>query len=141
MRPALPRALGVVLTVLLSSGVFGGCASPPKRTTPVPGYEEQLQPAERGLASWYGEAYRGKTTASGEKFNPDKLTAAHRTLRFGTIAEVRNLQNNRTVVVQITDRGPFIKGRVIDLSEAAARQLGMIKAGVVPVEVRLLRTR
>lgn len=139
MKPALPRALGVALAVLLAAGAFSGCSSAPKRGTPVPGYEGSTQPAERGLASWYGEAYRGKPTSSGEKFNPDKLTAAHRTLRFGTIAEVRNLQNNRTVIVQITDRGPFIKGRVIDLSEAAAKQLGMIKAGVVPVEIRLLR--
>lgn len=93
----------------------------------------------RGKASWYGPGFNGKRTASGERFNQNEMTAAHRSLPFGTIVRVINLQNGRSVDVRINDRGPFIRGRVIDLSRAAARQIDMIQAGVVPVEVQILR--
>lgn len=136
-----PLALGFSLAALLLGGAFSGCASAPKRHFETADYEVVPGQTQRGIASWYGDAYRGKRTASGEKFNPDDFTAAHRTLRFGTIVEVRNLKNNRTVLVEINDRGPFTKKRIIDLSEAAAKQIGMITAGTVPVEVRLLRPR
>lgn len=77
--------------------------------------------------------------ANGDKFNQNKLTAAHRTLPFGTKVKVYNLQTNKAVKVKITDRGPFVKGRIIDLSEAAAKRLGSVKAGVVPVKVKVVR--
>ena len=83
-----------------------------------------------GLASWYGYE-SGATTASGERFEPDGISAAHKTLPFGTIVTVR--WGERTIQVRINDRGPFIAGRVIDLSRGAARALGMLAAGVVPV--------
>lgn len=93
----------------------------------------------QGLATWYGPAFHGKRTASGERYNMNALTAAHRTLPFGTMVRVTNLRNKRDVVVRITDRGPFGPGRIIDLSKRAATQLGMLRAGVVPVELRVLR--
>jgi rare lipoprotein A len=88
-----------------------------------------------GYASWYGEA---QVTASGERFNKHALTAAHRTLPLGTRVRVTNKRNGRSVIVRINDRGPYGHGRIIDLSEAAARQLDMIAAGVAPVELEVL---
>jgi rare lipoprotein A len=94
---------------------------------------------ERGLASWYGGKLDGSKTASGERFDQDALTAAHRTLPFGAVVRVTNLRNERAVTVRINDRGPYGRGRVIDVSRAAARALDMIVAGVVPVTVEVLR--
>ncbi len=135
----------VVMVVLIAATVgslgLSGCASASLRRGPPAGYEVVPGTGQRGVASWYGENYRGKATASGEKFNPDDLTAAHRTLRFGTWVEVRNLNNNRTVIVEITDRGPFVKGRIIDLSKQAAQQIGIRDTGTAPVEIRSLRKR
>ncbi|GGF21466.1 septal ring lytic transglycosylase RlpA family protein [Echinicola rosea] len=91
---------------------------------------------EKGQASYYADKFNGHKTASGERYRPVKLTAAHRTLPFGTVVKVKNLRNGKTVKVRINDRGPFVRGRIIDLSKKAARQLDMIRAGVVPVEVR-----
>ncbi|HAI84313.1 MAG TPA: septal ring lytic transglycosylase RlpA family lipoprotein [Chitinophagaceae bacterium] len=88
-----------------------------------------------GKASYYADKYEGRKTASGEVYRGSKFTAAHRTLPFGTIVTVRNLKNNKTVVVKINDRGPFVAGRIIDLSKAAARKIDMIKDGVVSVEI------
>jgi len=92
-----------------------------------------------GRASWYGGKFHGRKTASGERFDKNRLTAAHRTLPFGTRVRVTNLENSRSVVVRINDRGPFgRRKRIIDLSEAAARRLRMISAGVVRVRVEVL---
>lgn len=91
-----------------------------------------------GLASWYGQEFSGRATANGEIFDPMLLTAAHRDLPFGTLVEVINSRNGRSVQVRINDRGPFVAGRVIDLSWAAAERIGMVEAGVVPVELRIL---
>lgn len=92
-----------------------------------------------GKAAWYGAKHHGKKTASGERFDRRKLTAAHRTLPFGTRVRVTNLSNGKSVVVRINDRGPFGKrSRVIDVSEAAARKLGMLSSGVVRVKLEIL---
>lgn len=91
-----------------------------------------------GRASWYGPRFHGRRTANGERFNKFHLTAAHRTLPFGTLVRVTNLQNGRSIVVRINDRGPYIQGRIIDLSYAAARQLGMYQQGVIQVKVEIL---
>ncbi|WP_204139640.1 septal ring lytic transglycosylase RlpA family protein [Halomicronema sp. CCY15110] len=91
-----------------------------------------------GVASWYGPGFHGRSTASGERFNRNALTAAHRTLPFGTRVLVTNVSNNRQVVVRINDRGPFSGGRVIDLSEGAAREIGLHLAGVGTVRVEVL---
>ncbi len=94
---------------------------------------------QKGNASWYGPGFNGKKTASGEIFNMNKLTAAHKTLDFGTIVRVTNLNNNKRVIVKINDRGPFTKGRIIDLSKKAALAIDMINDGVVPVKIELLK--
>jgi expansin (peptidoglycan-binding protein) len=94
--------------------------------------------AETGEASWYGPQFHGEATASGEIFDMHNLTAAHRTLPLGSYVQVRNLDNGRTVVVKINDRGPYAKGRSIDLSYAAAERLGMVRDGEAPVEITLL---
>lgn len=98
----------------------------------------QVSSAFRGQASWYGPGFHGRYTASGEVFNQNAMTAAHRTLPFGTRVRVTNLNNNRQVTVRINDRGPFSRGRVIDLSAAAARAIGLQRAGVGPVRVEVL---
>jgi rare lipoprotein A len=95
-------------------------------------------PVERGEASYYAQSLAGRPTASGEPYKPAELTAAHKTLPFGTLIEVRR-QDGRRVVVRVNDRGPFRKGRVVDLSRRAAEQLGMIREGVVKVEVRVVK--
>ena len=92
----------------------------------------------RGKASWYGPGFAGRKTANGERFNPRALTAAHRTLPFGTKVKVTNLSNAKSVVVRINDRGPYAGRRIIDLSKAAARRIGMLHSGVSRVEVRTL---
>jgi rare lipoprotein A len=93
------------------------------------------QNAYSGMASWYDEA---QMTASGERFDKHKLTAAHRTLPLGTLVRVTNQKNGKSVIVRINDRGPYGHGRIIDLSEAAARRLDMIDAGVVPVTLEVV---
>jgi rare lipoprotein A len=103
----------------------GGIAVPPGTT-------------QVGLASYYSDSLAGETTANGERYDPAALTAAHRTLPFGTRVAVRRLDNDRSVVVRINDRGPFVDGRIIDLSRAAARALEMIRAGVARVELEVL---
>jgi rare lipoprotein A len=92
-----------------------------------------------GMASFYGREFDGKPTSSGETYHASHLTAAHRTLAFGTIVRVTNLSNGKKVIVRINDRGPFVKGRIIDLSLAAAKRLDMVDAGVVKVRVEVVR--
>ena len=105
-------------------------------TRPVhPGRPSKVVHAERGEASWYGPRFAGKRTASGERFDPRRLTAAHPALPLGARAMVTNLENGRQVEVRITDRGPYADGRAIDLSEAAAKELGMVEDGTAPVRI------
>lgn len=91
-----------------------------------------------GMASWYGAEYRGRPTASGERFDPADLTAAHPSLPMGTVVEVSRPERGRTVVVRINDRGPAGGGRILDVSEAAARRLGMIAEGTVRVSLAVV---
>ncbi len=94
-----------------------------------------------GIASWYGPNFHGKKTASGEIYNMFDFTAAHKYLPFNTIVRVKNLSNNKSVIVRINDRGPFVKKRIIDLSYAAAKKIGLIKTGTAFVEVEILSRR
>ncbi|MGX9967025.1 septal ring lytic transglycosylase RlpA family protein [Roseomonas sp. F4] len=94
--------------------------------------------SQRGIASYYHQKFTGRHMANGERFNPDSNTAAHRTLPFGTVVEVTNLRNGESRTVVITDRGPFIRGRIIDLSPRIAEELGMRQAGLAEVVVRPL---
>lgn len=93
----------------------------------------------RGYASWYGPKFHGRRTASGSRFNMHDYVAAHRTLPFGTILLVKNLKNGRTVKVKVMDRGPYVRGRHLDLSYAAAKKLGMTRDGVIPFIAEVLR--
>ncbi|MBB6426148.1 septal ring lytic transglycosylase RlpA family protein [Sphingopyxis sp. JAI128] len=91
-----------------------------------------------GMASYYGNELAGNRTASGERFDPGQLTAAHRTLPFGSMVRVTNMSNGDSVIVRINDRGPFSRGRVIDVSQAAAREIGMHRSGTARVKLALL---
>ena len=130
----------VVICLSMTCLLMAGCriGAPAKRThtgRATPGGTRQ------GLASWYGGKFHGRKTASGERFNKRALTAAHRGLPFGTRVRVTNLENGRSVIVRINDRGPFAKKRIIDVSEAAARKLGMIQSGVARVKIQVLSRR
>lgn len=94
--------------------------------------------ALEGFASYYGVEFQGRRTASGQRFDQDELTAAHRTLPFGTRVRVTNLKNSRSIVVTINDRGPFRRGRILDVSRRAASELGFLRAGVARVRLRVL---
>jgi rare lipoprotein A len=113
-----------------------GCAG---KKRPAPVTPARIGSAESGLASWYGNPYHGRRAANGEIYDMEKMTAAHRTLPFGTWVEVRNLANGKSARVRITDRGPFVDGRIIDLSRAAAREIEMIGPGVVRVRLTVIR--
>lgn len=96
---------------------------------------------ETGKASYYADKFQGRTTASGAPFNQNSLTAAHRTLPFGTTVKVTNLANGRSVKVTVTDRGPYAGGRILDVSKKAARKLGMVDAGVASVKISYKRKK
>ena len=116
--------------IVLTSLLLSACAS-----------QGQIDPhgyRAEGQASYYGARHHGNKTASGERFDQNALTAAHRTLPFGSRVQVTNLRNDKTVVVRINDRGPYAKKRIIDLSQKAAEQLDMLRDGVVPVRVEQL---
>jgi rare lipoprotein A len=111
---------------------------PPLTAMPSPPAEEPYF-TQQGIASFYGKAHQGKRTAAGERFNRTDLTAAHRTLAFGTVVRVTNLRNGMVVRVRINDRGPHVKGRVIDLSSGAALALG-IRDGLARVRIDAFRS-
>jgi rare lipoprotein A len=100
--------------------------------------KKALVPVTEGRASFYSDQFHGRKTANGETFNMDKLTAAHPFLPFGTRVRVTNLRNGKDVIVRINDRGPFVKGRIIDLSTSAAKEIGLIKSGTVRVKLEAL---
>lgn len=98
----------------------------------------KLNPYKRGIASWYGPGFHGRRTANGERYNQHELTAAHRYLPFGTKVRVTNLKNGRSVTVRINDRGPYIRGRIIDLSAGAANLIGLFGSGIAPVSLEIM---
>lgn len=128
-------------TVALLLAALSGCSTFRKQPVPAPDAGPSSAPVEgevgRGMASWYGRGFHGRRTASGERFDQGDLTAAHRTLPFGTRVLVRNLRNGREVMVRINDRGPWARNRIIDLSKAAAEALDMLQAGEAPVALIL----
>jgi rare lipoprotein A len=130
-RP-LARAAACTLALVLALSA-GGCAASHDLVRPH-------EPAQVGLASYYGRAHDGRRTASGEVFDMHAMTAAHRTLPFGTRVRVTNLGNGRRVVVRINDRGPHKRKRIIDLSYGAARELGLVGVGVAQVRVEVVGT-
>lgn len=129
-------ALGLCILALLPVG----CAH---RKAPPPRTEPQVTPArpgtvEKGIASWYGEPYHGRRTASGEVYDMHQISAAHRTLPFGTVVRVTRRDTGQAVEVRINDRGPFVAGRIIDLSYGAARRIGLDVDGIAPVKIEVL---
>jgi rare lipoprotein A len=141
-RARLPRR-GVRRGALAALGVLAviaavtACAE--KRQPVVPAAAAP-EPGRRvvGFASWYGQWHHGRSTASGERYDMHRMTAAHRTLPFGTRLRVTSVENGRSIVVRVNDRGPHVAGRMLDLSYAAAKALGMVGNGVARVEVVIL---
>lgn len=131
-RPPLVAVVAYLLPAV--TVVAAGCGGGPRPSTAPVG----VGWSQEGTASWYGPGFHGRHTASGEVYDMDGMTAAHRTLPFGTWVRVVNRGNGRTARVRITDRGPFRKGRIIDLSRAAARELGMLAAGTARVRVEVV---
>ena len=130
------RAFSAVLIPLL---LTVSAAAQEAQTNDEPAAEvEQATEIDGGMASYYSDELAGNRTASGERFDPDELTAAHRSLPFGSLVRVTNVANGDSVVVRINDRGPFSRGRVIDISHAAARQIGMHRSGTARVKLALL---
>ncbi len=123
------RSLAALLVILFSVG----CASTSALKTPRRGTTQE------GLASWYGAQFNGRATASGEIYDMNRISAAHKQLPFGTVVEVQNKDNGRKLRVPINDRGPFVKGRIIDLSLGAARQLDLFGAGLARVRIRVVQ--
>ncbi|MCC2676107.1 MAG: hypothetical protein K0R58_3054 [Ramlibacter sp.] len=127
------RLAGLLAIAMLAA--LAGCSTPPQREAAQPERAATPEPPSAasslgsGRASWYGQRFHGRRTASGERFDMNDLTAAHRTLPFGTLVRVRNTANGREVVVRINDRGPWIPGRIIDLSRAAAAALDLLQSG------------
>ena len=128
----------LLLLLLFIAAWFSGCSGgSPVRPSYPPGYP--LGFVERGSASWYGPGFHGNRTANGEVYDMHQLTAAHRTLPLGSVAEVRSLTTGRQVTVRINDRGPFARGRILDLSFAGAQAMGMIGRGTDDIELRVIR--
>jgi rare lipoprotein A len=125
-------ALIAVVIALCACPSGGGGSKKPTGSPGKPG-------VQHGIASWYGGKHHGGPTASGERFDKNAMTAAHRTLRMGTRVRVTRVKNGRVVIVRINDRGPYAKGRIIDLSEAAARKLDMIEDGIAKVKVEVIK--
>jgi len=143
--PSVPAAPGAAAPPVPSvgpstaAGIGGSKAQSGKPAKPpAPPAATPIIQGERGIASWYGRPYHGRKTASGEIYNMYGVSAAHRTLPFGTNVRVHDLDNGRVVQVRINDRGPFVEGRIIDLSYGAARSLGMVGPGVARVKLEIL---
>lgn len=130
---AAASAASSLLVFLLVTVLAGGCASSASKKPPAPGT------TLTGVASWYGPGFHGRRTSNGERYDMNRLTAAHKTLPFGTLVEVRNLDNDRSVVVRINDRGPHVKRRIIDLSRAAADAIEMVGPGTARVSLKILQ--
>jgi rare lipoprotein A len=124
--------------------------TPRDRPVPPPRVEEEKKEKkegkkqgkwyQEGVASYYGRKFHGRKTANGERYDMYGVSAAHKTLPFGTVVLVRNMKNGRELKVRINDRGPFVKGRIIDLSYGAAKKLGMVQDGIVAVKIRVVRS-
>ena len=127
-----------VLVVLILTLIATGSSRAGNAEIRSPVTKLKAATPETGIASYYGVPYHGRQTASGEIFDMNELTAAHPKLKFGTRVKVTHLANNRSVTVRINDRGPFVKGRVIDLSRAAAGELQMIPSGLAEVKIEIV---
>jgi rare lipoprotein A len=133
--PGSARSLRVALLVALSAS---GCSFAGRGPSPPPGAPVADGWTEEGEASWYGHPFHGRTTASGETYDMNAPTAAHKTLPFGVRVRIDNLDNGRSTTLTVNDRGPFIRGRIIDVSRRGAEELGMVGAGVARVRITVV---
>jgi rare lipoprotein A len=137
-----PLKRSVLFLFLLT--LIAGCSGTPPKS---PAHKSRIQQSTvhksgsrtSGKASYYADKYQGRQTASGERFDQKAMTAAHRTLPFGTKVKVTNVRNGKSVLVRINDRGPFVKGRIIDLSRSAFASIGSPASGVIGVEIEVIR--
>jgi len=137
LKPPTKTTQKFAVAVILLVGIaVQGCKASPPHIDRFPGYPIGF--VERGEASWYGPGFHGNKTANGERYDMHKLTAAHRTLPLGSIAVVRSLTSGRQVTVRINDRGPFARGRVLDLSLAGAKAIGMTGKGTDRIELQVV---
>jgi rare lipoprotein A len=154
LKKTRPLKIRYIAAFVLTAAVFYGCgttepAAPvkPSSNNAYEVYGKVYHPIDsangfrqQGVASWYGEQFHEKKTANGEIYNMYAMTAAHKTLPFGTMVEVVNVENKKSTIVRINDRGPFCQGRIIDLSHSAAKKIDMIKNGTAAVEITALGT-
>ncbi|RMF85335.1 MAG: septal ring lytic transglycosylase RlpA family protein [Nitrospirae bacterium] len=138
----MDRRRALLLALLALLGALAACHrgvryQRPEDFRPLP----RVAPGwrQRGIASWYGRPFHGRPTASGEIYDMDRLSCAHKTLPLGTVVEVTNLANGRRLRLRVNDRGPYVHGRILDCSRAAARRLGFLEQGTAPVEIRVVR--
>jgi rare lipoprotein A len=134
---ALRVSYRLLLVLVIAVAMFTACGRKRARVAKPP----RVGTTATGMASWYGPPYHGRRSANGEVYDMEKLTAAHRTYAFDTWVRVRNLDNGKEIDVRITDRGPFVRGRIIDLSKAAARDIDMIGPGVAKVKLKVIDAR
>lgn len=127
------------LVPIVALAVLSGCTHRKHARVPPPPRPVAIGYTETGLASWYGYPYHGRAAANGETYDQEQMTAAHRTLPFETWVRVYDLDTQKEAEVRITDRGPFVEGRIIDLSRAAARQIGMLGPGTARVRIEVIR--
>lgn len=139
LRPIHAGPVMFACALAVSLLITTGCARKTSANVPSSVKPARIGHSETGIASWYGVPYHGHRSANGEIYDMEKLTAAHRTLPFDTWVEVTNLVNNKRVDVRIIDRGPFVNGRIIDLSLAAAREIDMVGAGIMRVRITVIR--
>jgi rare lipoprotein A len=132
------RFCNIFILVIVLAVFQPACASSTKQTRSTSTKDTRYVKTQHGIASWYGRQFHGRKTASGERFDMTAYTAAHRTLPFGTRVRVINLRNGRRTIVRINDRGPFVRGRIIDVSYRAARDLGIIEVGLEKVRLEVL---
>lgn len=139
IRNLRTAAVTTTLSVLCVATV---CAQAPAASAPAaaPAATAVAPTTETGKLAWYGKKFAGRKTASGEAFNPEALTMAHKTLPFGTLVKVTNPKNNKSVTLRVNDRGPTQADRIGDVSYAAARKLGMLKSGVIEAELAVVGT-
>ncbi|PKL79596.1 MAG: septal ring lytic transglycosylase RlpA family lipoprotein [Ignavibacteriae bacterium HGW-Ignavibacteriae-4] len=135
----MKRTLLIILTAILFTSCSSAVRFTSANTTKYEDNNTEVVTVMYGKASYYGSEFEGRNTSNGETFSNREYTAAHKSLPFGSLVKVTNLANNKSVIVRINDRGPYVAGRVIDLTRVAAEELDMIRAGIIDVKIELLK--
>lgn len=135
----MKRTLLIILTAILFTSCSSAVRFTSANTTKYEDNNTEVVTVMYGKASYYGSEFEGRNTSNGETFSNREYTAAHKSLPFGSLVKVTNLANNKSVIVRINDRGPYVAGRVIDLTRVAAEELDMVRAGIIDVKIELLK--